>query len=112
MEIRGQTEQEMRRRKMGTITLSQGLTWMNTLKERHRELVSLRNENSMERIQRWGETKEDVIRKPVYDVKSLDKIISRLSLEIRKLDDAIKTTNATVNIQGYTRDDSVLGELE
>lgn len=95
-----------------TITLSKGLTWMNTLKERHRELISLRNENSMEKTQRWGETKEDIVRKPVYDVKSLDKMISRLALEIRKLDDAIKDTNSIVEIKGYKRDDSVLGDLQ
>lgn len=97
---------------MEKITLSQGLTWMNTLKERHRELVSLRNENSTERIQRWGETKEDIVRKPVYNVKVLDKMISKLALEIRKLDEAIKKTNAVVEIEGYERNDSILGELE
>jgi hypothetical protein len=94
------------------ITLSQGLTWMNTLKDRYKELIELRNRNSSDRIRRWGETKEDVIEKPVYDVKHLDKMVNRLALEIRKLDDAIKTTNANINVINYEKDDSILGELE
>lgn len=93
------------------ITLSQGLAWMKTLRERHNELVSLRDRNSAERIRRWGETKEDVVEKPVYDIKELDKMISRIALEIRKLDDAIKVTNAETVINTYERDDAVLGEL-
>jgi hypothetical protein len=93
------------------ITLSQGLSWMKTLKDRHNELISLRNENSTEKVQRWGETKEDIVRKPVYDVKELDKLISRLALEIGRLDDAIKTTNSTVKIKGYIKDESILGSV-
>ncbi|KKL99518.1 hypothetical protein LCGC14_1813640 [marine sediment metagenome] len=42
------------------ITISQGLSWKNTLKERHRELVGLRDANSSTRTRRWGETKDDV----------------------------------------------------
>jgi len=62
------------------ITLSQGLAWMKTLRDRHNELVSLRDRNSAERTRRWGETKEDVVEKPVYDVKELDRMINRVSL--------------------------------
>jgi len=94
------------------ITLSQGLAWMKTLRDRHNELVSLRDRNSAERTRRWGETKEDVVEKPVYDVKELDRMINRVSLEIRKLDDAIKVTNAGTFITVYERDASVLGELK
>jgi hypothetical protein len=97
---------------MEEITLSQGLAWMKTLRGRHSELVELRNRNSAERIRRWGETKEDVVEKPVYDVKKLDRTINKVSLEIRKLDDAIKVTNAATFINSYKRDDEVLGELE
>ena len=93
-------------------TISKGLSWMKTLKERHQELIGLRNTNSAVKTQRWGETKEDVITNPVYDVKKLDKMINKVALEIRKLDDAIKTTNATLALDGYRKDESVLGELE
>jgi len=96
---------------MEEITLSQGLAWMKTLRERHNELVMLRDRNSAERTRRWGETKEDVVEKPVYDVKNLDKMINQVALELRKLDDAIKVTNAGTIINNYKRDDEVLGEL-
>jgi len=38
---------------------------------------------------------------PTYDVVDLDKKISRLAREIRKLDSAIKTTNALTEISNY-----------
>jgi len=96
---------------MEEITLSQGLSWMKTLRVRHNELVALRDRNSAERIRRWGETKEDIVEKPVYDVKVLDKIINRLALELRRLDDAMKVTNAKTIVENYKRDDEILGEL-
>lgn len=96
---------------MEEITLSQGLAWMKTLRVRHNELVVLRDRNSAERIRRWGETKEDIVEKPVYDVKELDRIINKIGLELRKLDDAIKVTNAITTVVNYKRSDEVLGEL-
>lgn len=96
---------------MEEITLSQGLAWMKTLRVRHNELVVLRDRNSAERIRRWGETKEDIVEKPVYDVKELDRMINKIGLELRKLDDAIKVTNAKTIIENYKRSDEVLGEL-
>ena len=96
---------------MEEITLSQGLSWMKTLRVRHNELVALRDRNSAERIRRWGETKEDIVEKPVYDVKGLDKMINRLALELRRLDDAMKVTNAKTIVENYKRDDEILGEL-
>jgi len=96
---------------MEEITLSQGLAWMKTLRVRHSELVALRDRNSSERIRRWGETKEDIVEKPVYDVKGLDKMINRLALELRRLDDAMKVTNAKTIVENYKRDDEILGEL-
>ncbi len=94
------------------ITISQGLSWKNTLKERHRELVSLRDANSSTRTRRWGETKDDVVETPIYDVKHLDKMISRVALEIRRLDDAVKVTNASTIVIDYAKDEGILGELE
>ena len=96
---------------MEEITLSQGLAWMKTLRVRHNELVVLRDRNSAERIRRWGETKEDIVEKPVYDVKELDRIINRIALELRRLDDAMKVTNAKTIVENYKRDDEILGEL-
>jgi len=96
---------------MEEITLSQGLAWMKTLRVRHNELVALRDRNSAERIRRWGETKEDIVEKPVYDVKELDKIINKLALELRRLDDAMKVTNAKTIVENYKRNDEILGEL-
>ena len=94
------------------ITISQGLSWKNTLKERHRELVGLRDTNSSTRTRRWGETKDDVVETPTYDVKHLDKMISHIALEIRRLDDAIKVTNAGTIVSDYSKDEDILGELE
>jgi hypothetical protein len=96
---------------MEEITLSQGLAWMKTLRVRYTELVALRDRNSAERIRRWGETKEDIVEKPVYDVKELDRMINKIGLELRKLDDAIKVTNAITTVVNYKRSDEVLGEL-
>ncbi len=96
---------------MEEITLSQGLAWMKTLRVRHNELVALRDRNSAERIRRWGETKEDIVEKPVYDVKELDRMINKLALELRRLDDAMKVTNAKTIVENYKRDDEILGEL-
>jgi len=96
---------------MEEITLSQGLAWMKTLRVRHNELVALRDRNSAERIRRWGETKEDIVEKPVYNVKELDKMINKLALELRRLDDAMKVTNAKTIVENYKRDDEILGEL-
>ena len=86
---------------------------MKTLRERHAELVNLRNENAYTRTRHFGvggdkqETKE-----PVYDVKKLDKAVTTVATEIRKLEMALKQTNAATVIQGYEQDDSVLGQVE
>lgn len=93
------------------ITISQGLTWMKTLRERHKELVELRDGNKSNK-EFWREAKQDYIEKPTYDVRALDKIINKVALEIRKLDDAIKSCNATMTIPNYEVDESVLGELQ
>ena len=93
------------------ITISEGLSWLKTLKERHKELVSLRDSNSKETTTRWGETKEDKVEKPTYDVRELDRLVTRVAIEIRHLDDAIKYINNLAELQNYTKDESVLGEV-
>ena len=96
------------------MTLSEALGWMKTLKARHGELIALRDMNSKTTTRRgWGtpEPPAEIIQ-PTYDVKKLDKRVTLLAREIRILDEAIKRTNATTDIDNYMRDDSVLGELE
>jgi hypothetical protein len=93
------------------MTISQALSWMKTLNTRHTELVALRNQNSVRQERLFGES-QTVKTEPVYDVKKLDKLVSSLAREVRKLDEAIKTTNATVEVAGYTKDEAVLGEIE
>lgn len=93
------------------ISISQALTWMKTLKARHSELISLRDDNKNKNIY-WRENKEDYIKEPTYDIRHLDKLVSRLALEIRRLDDAIKYVNASTDVPDYTCDESVLGEIK
>ena len=95
-----------------TLTINEGLTWAKTLAERHSELVGLRNENSASRTTYRGlkgDTPEKV--EPIYSVVALDSLISKIARERRKLDMAIKSTNAVSIIQGYECDEDVLGEL-
>jgi hypothetical protein len=94
------------------ITINEALTWAKTLAERHNELVNLRNENSSVRTSYRGlkgDTPDKV--EPVYDVVSLDRLVSQVAAERRRLDAAIKATNARVKVQGYEMDEAVLGEL-
>lgn len=95
-----------------TITINEGLTWLKTLRERHGELVGLRNENSAAVTRRYGVGGDkDVTKTPTYDVKALDKLITQVAREIQKLEQAIKVTNATTSVVGYAKDDKVLGEI-
>lgn len=97
---------------MATLTINEALTWKKTLAERHNELVGLRSENSAVRTSYRGlkgDTPETVT--PVYDIVSLDKVISNLSREMRRLDMAIKATNALTPVKDYEYDENVLGEL-
>ena len=54
---------------------------------------------------------KEIVREPVYDVKVLDKIVTRVARDMRLLEQALKTTNAKTMVDGYDQDDSVLGEL-
>lgn len=94
------------------MTINEGMIWMKTLRERHAELVNLRNENSAEQTRRYGVGGDrEVTKTPVYDVKHLDKLITRLAREMRTLDTKIKLTNAATEIRDYTADDAALGEV-
>ena len=95
------------------ITISEGLGWLKTLNERHSELTNLRNQNSARETQFHGANVDRTKTiEPIYDVKKLDQLVTRLAREMRILDEAVKHTNATINVVGYQKDDAVLGELE
>lgn len=93
------------------LTISEALGWKKTLEGRHSELVQLRNANANVRMQRYGREEPEVIQKPEYDVKALDKRVTLLAREIRLVDEAIKRANAQT-LTEFTRDEAVLGELE
>ena len=97
---------------MAQITINEGLAWLKTLKKRHEELLALRNDNAHRERRFYGAAADkEIVREPVYDVKVLDRIVTRLAREMRLLDQALKATNATTRIDAYDQDDSVLGEL-
>jgi hypothetical protein len=96
----------------GPISISDALAWRKTLNERHDELVVLRNKNAAEETRYYGANvdKERVL-KPLYDVVALDKLVTQVAREIRKLDEAVRATNQKTKVANYERDDDVLGEL-
>jgi hypothetical protein len=97
---------------VAAITINEGLTWLKTLRERHAELISLRNENSaVSRRYIGAHGDKEIVREPTYEVKGLDKLVTRVAREIQMLEQAIKVTNATTAIAAYEKDDAVLGEV-
>lgn len=97
---------------MAAITVNEALTWVKTLRERHGELVGLRNENSAQVTRRFGVGGDkETTKEPVYDVKALDKLVTQVAREIQKLEQAIKVTNATTTVVGYDKDEAILGEV-
>ncbi len=97
---------------MAQITLNEGLAWLKTLKKRHEELIALRDGNAHRERRFFGASADkEIVREPVYDVKALDKAVTRVAREIRLLDQALKATNARTIVEGYDQDDAVLGEL-
>lgn len=98
---------------MAQITVSEGLGLLKTLKQRHEELKNLRDENANREKRYYGASADKMTeRLPVYNVKALDKTVSRLALEIRKLDTAVKAHNATTGLPNYDWDESILGVIE
>lgn len=90
------------------MTINEAMVWMQTMKERHAELVQLRNENSATTKRFVGHTDKEIIREPLYDAKQLDVLVMKLAQEIRMLSLAIKTTNGVTPVLGYTPNDDVL----
>jgi hypothetical protein len=103
---------DRRSQPMAQITINEGLAWLKTLKKRHEELLALRNDNAHRERRFYGASADrEIVKEPVYDVKALDKIVTRIAREIRLLDQALKTTNAKTVVERYEQDDTVLGEL-
>jgi hypothetical protein len=97
---------------MAEITINEGLAWLKTLKKRHEELLALRNDNAHRERRFLGSAADrELVKEPVYDVKVLDRLVTRVAREIRLLDQALKSTNARTTVAGYDQDDAVMGEL-
>ncbi len=100
------------RSEMAQITINEGLAWLKTLKKRHEELLALRNDNAHRERRFYGASADkEIVKEPIYDVKLLDRLVTRVAREIRLLEQALKTTNAKTAIEAYDQDDAVLGEL-
>ena len=96
---------------MAQITINEGLAWLKTLKKRHEELLALRNDNAHRERRFYGASADkEIVKEPVYDVKVLDRLVTRVAREIRLLEQALKT-NAKTMIDTYDQDESALGEL-
>jgi hypothetical protein len=103
---------DRRSQPMAQITINEGLAWLKTLKKRHEELLALRNDNAHRERRFYGASADkEIVKEPVYDVKVLDKLVTRIAREIRLLDQALKATNARTVVERYEQDDTVLGEL-
>jgi hypothetical protein len=97
---------------MAQITLNEGLAWLKTLKKRHEELIALRDGNAHRERRFHGATADkEIVKEPVYDVKLLDKAVTRVAREIRLLEQALKATNAKTVVEDYDQNDAALGEL-
>ena len=85
---------------------------LKTLKKRHEELLALRNDNAHRERRFYGASGDkEILKEPVYDVKVLDRLVTRVAREIRLLEQALKATNARTTVDAYDQDDAVLGEL-
>jgi hypothetical protein len=89
---------------MAQITTNEGLAWLKTLKKRHDELLALRNDNAHRERRFYGASADkEIVKEPVYDVKVLDKLVTRVAREIRLLEQALKATNARPRSTPTTR---------
>ena len=81
-----------------------------TLKKRHEKLLAFATTTLIESVYGASAGKE-IVKDPVYDVKVLDRLVTRVAREIRLLEQALKATNARTTVEAYDQDDAVLGEL-
>ena len=97
---------------MAQITVNEGLAWLKTLKKRHEELLAIRNDDAHRERRFYGASADkEIVKEPVYDVKVLDRLVTRVAREIRLLEQAPKSTNARTTVDAYDQDDAALGEL-
>ena len=98
------------------MTINEGLEMLALLKTRIAELNSLRKENTVRDTYYSGSDRSVLeVKEPMYDIKKVDKLISKLAKEQRLLQSAIKKTNAVAEIKGFESkklEDFDLGELE
>jgi hypothetical protein len=95
---------------MAQITINEGLAWLRMLKKRHEELLGLRNDNAHRERRFYGASADkEIVKEPVYEVKTLGRVVTRVAREIQLLDQALKATNAKTMVDGYDQDDAVLG---
>jgi hypothetical protein len=98
---------------MAAVSVSEALGLLKSLKERHAELKSLRDSNSTNERRYMGLGGDKTVDKtPIYSVTKLDRTVNRLAQEIRKIDQAIKTSNATTMLASYDWNEDVLGTVE
>jgi len=72
---------------MAQITLNEGLAWLKTLKKRHEELITLRDGNAHRERRFYGASADkEIVKEPVYDVKALDRSVTRVAREMRLLE--------------------------
>lgn len=93
-----------------------GLGWvalgLAIMKKRHEEVLALRNDNAHRERRFYGASADkEIVKEPVYDVKVLDRVVTRVAREIRLLEQALEATNARTTVDAYDQDDAVLGEL-
>lgn len=94
-------------------TINEGLLWLKTLRTRHGELVQLRNSNSQDETRYYGANADkQVEKKPTYDAKKLDKLVTSVAGEIRRVEMAIKSANAATVVASIDIDDAKLGSVE
>lgn len=97
---------------MAQITLNEGLAWLKTLRKRHEELITLRDGNAHRERRFYGASADkEIVKEPVYDVKALDRSVTRVAREIRLLEQALKATNARTVVDAYDQDDAALAGL-
>lgn len=96
------------------MTINEGLELIALLKTRINELNGLRRENTVRDTYYGGDKQVLEVKEPMYDIKKVDKLISKLSKDLRLLQSAIKKTNATCDIKGFESkklEEFDLGEL-
>ncbi len=91
------------------MTINEAMIYQKQLQARHTELVALRNENSAATTRYYGaHADKEITKQPLYDVVALDTLVSEIAKEMRLLEMAIKATNATTPVAGFTANDAVM----